>query len=98
SATCPLSLHDALPIYDQRQRDGEHTRALEVVREGRIGRLRRARIAELTVEETGMGVLRIVDALEYGAELVAGVLLFASDLELDRSEERRVGKEWRSSR
>ena len=72
---------------DQRERDGEESRALQVVRKSRVDGFCGARAAELADEEARMRPLRLVDALEYGAEPVAGRVLVASDLELD---ERRV--------
>ncbi len=68
---------------DQRERDREHARALEVVRECCVDRLRRARTAELSDEEARVGTLRVGDAFEDRAELVARLVLVASDLELD---------------
>src|SRR5205814_6483503 len=65
------------------ERDGEHPRALEIVREGGVDRFGRARTAELSDEEARMGTLRVGDALEHRAELVARLVLVASDLELD---------------
>src|SRR5204863_8472594 len=56
---------------------------LEVIREGGVGLLGRAGVAELSDEEAGMRALRLLDAVEHGAELVGGVLLVALDLELD---------------
>src|SRR5439155_2075283 len=56
----------------------------EVVREGGVGLFGRARLAELSDEEAGPGVLRFLDGLEDGAELVRSGVLVASDLELDK--------------
>src|SRR5881296_1528535 len=55
---------------DQRQRDGVHARALEVVREGGVGLFGCARVAELSDEEAGMRALRLLDAVEDRPELV----------------------------
>ena len=68
---------------DQRERDREHARALEVVREGGVDRFGRARTAELSDEEARMGALGVGDALEDRAELVHRLGAVAADLELD---------------
>src|SRR5207302_11288984 len=65
------------------QRQGKYARALEVVSESRVGRLRRTRIPELSDEEARMSTLRVIHVLEDRAELPSRVLFVASDLELD---------------
>src|SRR5207302_11243565 len=65
------------------QRQGKYARALEVVSESRVGRLRRTRIPELSDEEARMSTLRVIYVLEDRAELPSRVLFVASDLELD---------------
>src|ERR671937_358410 len=67
---------------DQRDRDREYARALEVLCSGLVDRLLRARVAELADEEARVGGLRVVDAIQDRADLVAGIVLVAPNVEL----------------
>ncbi len=68
---------------DERDREREETGLLQVLGEDLVDPVDRACIAELADEELRVSLLRLLDALEDGADLVGRVVGVASDLELD---------------